>query len=270
MAHHVPNRIGLALGGGGARGLCHIGVLRVLEELEITPSVISGTSMGGLVGAFIAAGYSADDLEKVLAEVKWATLIDWRPGKRLLNSKSFESWLARLLPATFAELRLPLVLTASDIITGQISYLSDGDLYTAIRATTAFPGATEPVTLGASLLIDGGILNQIPVDGALFLGAQKVVAVNATALEPLELPNRDQASARRKRHLGPLGELTRAVDVMQTQLTMARLSLYRPDVFLDPHMDGLEVSDFHKSVQAVAAGEAAAREQLGKLRALVV
>ena len=88
-------RLGLALGGGGARGLCHIGVLRVLQELDVHPDVVFGTSMGGLVGAFIAAGYSAQDLESIAKEFRWARLIDWRMSGRLLSTRAFERWLAK-------------------------------------------------------------------------------------------------------------------------------------------------------------------------------
>lgn len=261
-------RLGIALGGGGARGLCHIGVWRVMEELGVRPDVISGTSMGGLVGAFLAAGYSADEVEKISREVGWGKLIDWKPSSRLLSTKGFRSWLRDYLPATFEELELPLVLTATDVVDGQIHYLHSGDLITAVRATTAYPGLVEPVPIGDAVLVDGGILDQIPVDGALFLGARRVIAVNATALEPLERPDNPRAASRRSLG-GALREALRAIDVMQAQLSMVRIALYRPDVFLDPHIEGVDVGDFHKMPLAIAAGEAAAREDTDKLSALV-
>ena len=130
--------LGLALGGGGARGLCHIGVMRVLEEFGIRPDVVSGTSMGGLIGAFIAAGYNADQMTDIATDLRWSKLIDWSPiSGRLVNTKGFERWLAELLPATFEELELPLVLTATDLNDGRIHYSQHGDLITALRATTA-------------------------------------------------------------------------------------------------------------------------------------
>lgn len=258
--------LGLALGGGGARGLCHIGVVRVLEERGIRPDVVSGTSMGGLIGAFIAAGYDADQMEEVATDLRWGKLIDWSPWSgRLLNIKGFTAWLRELLPQTFEDLELPLVLTATDMTDGRIHYSQSGDLIHAIRASTAYPGVIEPVAVGRARLVDGGLLNQIPVDGALFLGAHRVLAVNATPLAQVEQPTEDAGSPRRRQRMGAVRELLRAADVMQAQLTMARLSFYKPDVLLDPLIEGVDLADFHKARQAIRAGEAAARANLAEL-----
>lgn len=262
--------IGLALGGGGARGLCHIGVMRVLEEAGIGVDVVSGTSMGGLIGAFIAAGYTSEQMTEIATDLRWTKLIDWSPlSGRLLNTKGFERWLSDVLPATFEELEMPLVLTATDITDGRIHYSQSGDLITALRATTAYPGAIAPIALGAARLVDGGLLNQIPVDGALFLGAHRVLAVNATPLAQVDHPREDAGSPRLKLRVGTIKELMRAVDVMQAQLTMARLSFYKPDVLLDPVIEGVEITDFHKAAQAIQAGEDVARQHLDTLRSLV-
>lgn len=263
------NTLGLALGGGGARGLCHIGVWRVLAELGVRPDLVSGTSMGGLVGAFLAAGYSADEMEEIVRGVGWRRMIDWGLSGWLLSTKSYRAWLAEHLPETFEELELPLILTTTDVVDGQIHYLRTGDLHTAIRATSAYPGVVEPVPVGDAVFVDGGILNQIPVDGALFLGARRVIAVNATALEPLERPQNAEKALRRRPVTGALKEAMRAIDVMQTQLTMARLSLYRPDVLIDPQIEGVDLQDFHKTSEAIAAGEAATREAADRITRLV-
>lgn len=260
----VPH-LGLTLGGGGARGLCHVGVMRVLGELGIHPDVVAGTSMGGLIGAFVAAGYDADQLDEIAKDVRWTRLIDWRITGRILSTKAFEAWLADHLPSTFEELELPLVLTATNLVDGQIHYFRQGDLQAAIRATTAYPGVIEPVEVDGALMVDGGILNQLPVDGALFLGARRVIAVNATPLVRDELPSAEEESARRRSRLTALREVFRSIDVMQAQLTNARLSFYRPDVILDPVIDGMEISDFHKAAQAIEAGALAARERSEEL-----
>ncbi|GAA1141630.1 patatin-like phospholipase family protein [Ornithinicoccus hortensis] len=261
--------VGLALGGGGARGLCHIGVVRVLEDLGIRPGVVSGTSMGGLIGAFIAAGYTAEQMAVIATDLRWRKLIDWNPlSGRVINTESFQRWLQDLLPATFEELDLRLVLTATDITDGRIHYSQQGDLIQALRATTAYPGAIEPVAIGRARLVDGGLLNQIPVDGALLLGADRVLAVNATPLAELDHPEQDAGAPRRKYRLGALRELLRAADIMQAQLTMARLSFYKPDLVLDPHIDGVEIADFHRAKSAISAGEEAALARAEELREL--
>ncbi|ABF45376.1 MULTISPECIES: patatin-like phospholipase family protein [Deinococcus] len=258
---------GLVLGGGGARGLAHIGVWQVLEEAGLRPHVLAGTSMGGLVAALIAAGTSGEELRRIAETVSWRRLLDWRPGAGLLRTSAFEAWLAEHLPPTFEQLQWPLAVTATDVLTGRLVYLSRGNLYAALRATSAYPGAIAPVALDDMLLADGGILNQVPVDAAFFLGAQKVVAVDATFPEPLALPERRRW--RGEGHLGALQALRRAVDIMQAQLTEARLSLYRPDVLLRPQLAGVELQSFWRRAQAIRAGEAAARAQLPQLRALL-
>ncbi|MEW6420256.1 MAG: patatin-like phospholipase family protein [Deinococcota bacterium] len=258
---------GLVLGGGGARGLAHIGVWQVLEEAGLRPRVLAGTSMGGLIAAFIAAGASADELRRVTETVSWRRLLDWRPGTGLLRAEAFEAWLAEHLPPTFEDLNLPLAVTATDVRTGRLVYLSSGNLYAALRATSAYPGVIAPVPLDELLLADGGILNQVPVDAALFLGVQKVVAVDVTVPDPLELPER--RLWRSEGHLGTVRALRRAVDIMQAQLTDARLSLYRPDVLLRPQLAGVDLQSFRRGAQAIQAGEVAARAELKRLQALV-
>ena len=156
------HRIGLVLGGGGARGLCHIGVWRVLGELGIRPDALAGTSMGGLVAAFIAAGHDADSLERVASELSWPKMIEWSISGRVVSATRFRDWLAQHLPETFEQLDLPLVLTATDLVEGQTHYLHRGDLHEALQATVAYPGALDGVRVGDALLVDGGVLNQIP------------------------------------------------------------------------------------------------------------
>ncbi|AXH98034.1 patatin [Ornithinimicrobium avium] len=259
--------MGLVLGGGGARGLCHIGVLRVLEELDIHPDVVSGTSMGGLVGAFVAAGYDAAELEEIATDLRWRSMISWSPlSGRLLSTRAFMHWLEGLLPPTFEELELPLVLTATNLTDGRIFYARSGDLYRALRATTAYPGAIEPVRVGEDLMVDGGLLNQIPVDGALLHGVRRVLAVNATPLT--ELDGSEDGGRLRISALESFREVMRAVDVMQAQLTMSRLSFYPPDLLLDPQIEGMEITDFHRARHAIAAGARAAldrREELARI-----
>ena len=270
---------GLVLGGGGARGLAHVGVWRVLEEHGLTPGMLAGTSMGGLVGAFIAAGYSADEMERLSRGVSWRRLLNLRPGPGLVRPSVVSVWLADHLPATFEELRLPLAVTATDLRSGRAVYLSRGNLHEALRATTAYPGAVEPVAQGDLLLSDGGILNQVPVDAALFLGARRVLAVDVTAPVPLTLTERRGRLWRREPgaggaqggahpHLGTVQTLRRAVEIMQAQLTDARVGLYRPDVLLRPTLRDVDLLNFNRADAAIQAGVEAAQAQLPRLLTL--
>lgn len=258
---------GLVLGGGGARGLAHIGVLRVLEREGYTPGVYAGTSMGGLVAAFAAAGHPPSLLEEVAGSVPWRTLLDIRPGSGLLRASGFAQWTQRWLPATFEALACPLALTATDMLSGRQVYLSRGDLGLAIQATTAYPGAADPVAYRGMLLLDGGILNQVPVDAALFLGVTRVLAVDVTASTPLQRPGRTWRW-QRENHVGTVRSLRRAVDIMQAQLTETRLSFYHPDLLLTPELGDIDLTSFRRVKDAVAAGERAAERALPQLHAL--
>ncbi|ASN80297.1 patatin-like phospholipase family protein [Deinococcus ficus] len=257
---------GLVLGGGGARGLAHIGVWQVLEDAGLVPQVVAGTSMGGMIGALIAAGVGGQELERLATGVSWRKVFDWRPSTGL-RLTLMDSWLEAHLPRTFEDLSLPLAVTATDMLSGRGVYLTRGDLHAAVRATIAYPGALEPVPLGDMLLTDGGVLNQVPVDAALFLGVRRMLAVDVTAASPLELQERRLLLWKREAHLGSVQALRRAVEIMQAQLTDARLSLYRPDVLLRPQLGSIDLQSFARAQEAIQAGREAALAELPALLA---
>lgn len=257
---------GLVLGGGGARGLAHIGVWQVLEDAGLMPQVVAGTSMGGLIGALIAADIGGQELERLATGVSWRKVFDWRPSTGL-RLTLMDSWLEAHLPRTFEDLSLPLAVTATDMLSGRGVYLTRGDLHPAVRATIAYPGALEPVPLGDMLLTDGGVLNQVPVDAALFLGVRRMLAVDVTAASPLELQERRLLLWKREAHLGSVQALRRAVEIMQAQLTDARLSLYRPDVLLRPNLGNIDLQSFARAQEAIQAGREAALAELPALLA---
>jgi NTE family protein len=268
-------RSGIALGGGGARGYAHIGVMRVLEREGLRPDVIAGTSMGGLIGAFFAAGLSADTVERIVNDVELYRLLDINPLKDLLRFTELEAILSRHLPKRFEDLERPLCVTATDLVRGKQSYLFEGDLFEALRCTIAFPGAIDPVWVGDQLLADGGILNQVPVDAARFLGAVNIVAVDATALAQLEVsPNREQHAwwqhwLGRDRDMNGLRAVYRAVEIMQSRISDVRLALFKPDLMLEPDMPDITLFGFNKASEAVAAGETVVRAHLEELRGLL-
>ena len=175
-------RIGLALGSGAARGLAHIGVLKVLEEAKIPIDIIAGTSMGAFIGAMYAAGVPVDHMENAALEIDWrsmARLLDpVLPTSGLTDSRRLVSFIAELLPARdFADLNRPLAITATDINTGEAVIIKQGDLLEALRAGLAFPGIFSPVRFGQRFLVDGGLCKPIPTDVARQLGADKVIGV---------------------------------------------------------------------------------------------
>jgi NTE family protein len=216
-------KIGLALGGGGARGGAHIGVLKMLEELRIPVDYIAGTSMGSIAGALLAVGMSTDELEQVIVEADWGDLFEDATQRKDLplrrksddNLGLFGPKLGvgkgnELLPAgavagqkitflfegltsqrvqekDYDQLPIPYRAVAADIITGDMVVMSEGDLSIAMRASMSVPGVFDPVRVGKHLLVDGGIVRNLPVDVVRGMGAEIVIAVNVgTPLAPEE------------------------------------------------------------------------------------
>jgi len=180
----TPSRpkLGLALGSGAARGLAHIGVLKVLEEEDIPIDIITGTSIGAFIGAMYAAGVPITQMEQVALEIDWLSmarlLAPVMPTSGLSDGKKLLAFMAELLPARdFKDLRLPLAVTATDINTGEAIIIKQGDLLDALLASLAFPGIFSPVRFGQRFLVDGGLCNPIPTDVARNLGAEKIIGV---------------------------------------------------------------------------------------------
>jgi NTE family protein len=263
---------GVAFGGGGARGFAHIGVMRVLEREGLTPGVIAGTSMGALVGALFAAGLNADQVEAVVSQASLLKLLDLNPLADMLKFTELKKLLEPHLPERFEDLPIPFAATATDLIHGKQVYLQRGDLHQALRSSIAYPGAIAPVWVGDQLLSDGGILNQIPVDAARFLGAVKVLAVDVTPLEPLEKQFQERSLEwwrrllGREKEMGWMEVLYRAVEVMQAQITDVRLSIFTPDMILHPKLEGINLFAFNRVKEAIQAGEVAAEANLERLR----
>lgn len=178
------HRIGLALGSGAARGLAHIGVLRVLEQENIPIHCIAGTSIGALIGAWYAAGVSVAQMEEVARNVDWQQLLGLIdpiiPTSGLIDGKKVARFISELLPVeTFEELRIPLAVVATDVETGEMLIIKRGLLREALRAAISFPGIFTPVSFSGRFLVDGGLCNPVPVDVAREIGADRVIGVCA-------------------------------------------------------------------------------------------
>lgn len=184
---HKKINLGLALSGGGARGLAHIGVLQALENANIPIDFLAGTSMGGVIGAAYASGLSPDEIAEIAEEFKNQRML-WRladptlprlsifQGHRLLTF--FEE---KLRAQSFDDLRIPLTLVAVDLNSGEEAYLNSGPLAQAVRSTVSIPGLLAPVEDDGKCLVDGGLLNNLPVDVVRNMGADVVVAVDVLA-----------------------------------------------------------------------------------------
>ncbi len=242
---------GLVLSGGGARGLAHIGVLEVLEERGVGFDLVAGTSMGAIVGALYASGLRAGEILALARKTPWLGLLGLSPREGIFSRKKLRDFLAEYLPPRFEDLRRPLVVTAVEVASGRLHYLSHGDLVSAVMASAAYPGLLAPVEREGVLLFDGGVLDNLPVDAARFLGAREVWAVDVTPGVRAEVP----------RNL--LGLARRAVDLMQHHLTLVRRALYPAEVYIRPELEGVGVEAFHRLEEIVEAGRAAVRGKVG-------
>jgi NTE family protein len=163
---NTQQKIGIALSGGGARGIAHLGILKALEEFGIKPSVISGTSAGAIAGAFYAAGYSVQDIKKIIEKGDFFNLSNVLIKKQgLFNMNSFEKMYYEYFPNnSFSSLNIPLNVAATDILKGEIVYFSTGNLSQALMASSCIPVVFQPVNFGNTYYVDGGVLNNFPIE----------------------------------------------------------------------------------------------------------
>lgn len=269
----------VALGGGGARGLAHLGVLRVLEREGFCIRGIAGTSMGGVIAALYAAGYSPEEMLKRSSSMSLTALLRARPeGAGLVGLKRVtESLRSYLGNKTFADLRIPLALTATNLETGREMVITEGGVVEGVLATIALPGIFPPAIQGDHRLVDGGMVDPVPVEPARRLFSAPVVAValspsperwgEARSPSPLgALPLFDMFS-----HLRPgqaLAVFLRALEISSRAMTEQHLKLTRPDVVIRPEVWHIGLFDDVSPAEAAAIGEQATEAALPELRAL--
>lgn len=177
-------KIGLALGGGGARGIGHIGVLKALEELGVKPDFIAGTSAGSIVGSFYAGGYSVEQMEAIAKNLRVKDVRDskliWKPS----SSENIEQLLEKSFNkehVEYTDLKIPFTAVCVDIKSGKELHFSTGDLAKTVSGSCSVPGVFKPVIYGEYHLVDGGLLNNVPADVVSSMGADVVIAVDVNA-----------------------------------------------------------------------------------------
>ncbi len=241
----------LVLSGGGARGLAHIGALEVFLDRGIAFDLVVGTSMGAIVGALFASGKTPEEILALARKTPWLALLGLSPREGIFSRKKLSAFLAEHLPERFEDLSLPLVVTAVELGRGRPLYLREGGLVSAVLASAAYPGLLAPVEREGVLLVDGGVLDNLPVDAARFLGAEEVYAVDVSAGFGEEAPSKNL-----------LGVARRAVELMQAQLTAVRLALYPPEVYVRPRLRGVGIEAFGRLEEIYKAGKEAALSAL--------
>ncbi len=247
-------RVGLALAGGFARGIAHIGVLRVLQEAGIPIDCVAGTSVGALIAVGFCAGTSLDEMEKVGASTSFTDFGRWTPSwLGLATNQRMEKYLARFTPVkTFEELQTPLAIAATDIVEGVSVYYTHGSIVSPLRASCSYPGLFVPIQYENRTLVDGFLTAPVPIEGVLLLGADIVVAVY------LESGNVEQP-----RTFTDI--LSRSFNIMQRHSDLAWRT--QADVIIEPDVKHFVWDDFSKTPDMVAAGELAALSALPQIRA---
>lgn len=261
MEKKIPKKIGLALGGGAAKGLAHIGVIRVLEKAGIEISFIAGTSMGALVGGFYAATKDISFLENFFLSIKGK---DIYPPSHMLRKKDgalFRRDLLRPLEERvrgikIEECMIPFAAVATDVENGDEVVLKSGDLLEAVRASTALPLIFPPVRIGEKLLMDGGFVNPVPADVAREIGAEYVIAVDVSS----RWVNLEEQK------LGPThiySIIPMALGIIEYQI--ARRVLKTADFVLTPPVLGYKWFQFSDAYDMIRAGESEVKNKLREI-----
>jgi NTE family protein len=271
MRENGRTKIGLVLGSGGARGYAHIGVLRAIEKHDFQVTAIAGCSMGGIIGALHAAGYSSQRIHEMWKSLDPLKLIDRSAMGGLIGGRAITRHLERHLPRTFEELSIPVAVTATDVQRGKLVVLRSGELARALRATSAMAGLFAPEPHEGRILIDGGILNALPVDVIRTLTEAPVVAVDVLPPADRTIAFTDDRATWEKLRQPFRGRplvlemLMKAIEIPQSPLTSIRLSLNPPEVLIRPTLDpNLKLEDFRRIDEAVDAGFEAADAKLSE------
>ncbi|NJN16101.1 MAG: patatin-like phospholipase family protein [Oscillochloris sp.] len=263
-------RLGLALGGGGGKGAAHLGVIQVLEELHIPIDLLVGTSIGGAVAIFHAAGLSDAEVRDIFRNTELRRIAVPDPTRTGLigQHRRAEILKSLLSDRTFADLSIPCAVVATDLITGTIVVINEGSLVEAILATTALPSLFPPVVSGERVLVDGGVLNNLPVDVAVQMGADKVIAVELNdAVASFSLLPFEAENPISRLLLAPqqLSIANRSLSLLINHATRLHLEAFPPALLISPQVSDIPTLDTTNPERGQQAGIMAARATASKL-----
>jgi NTE family protein len=266
----MSKKIGLVLGGGGAKGYAHIGVLKSLEENNISVDYVAGTSIGAVVGALYCLGYNAREIEKIAKTTNFKQLFDLTlPKKGLIKGEKIEIYLRHLFEnKKFSDLKKPLFVVAADIVNFREVIFNKGDLTKAVRASISIPGIFHPVENNGKTLVDGGILNNLPID---VLQKEKVDAIIAVNLEKGKIKKEIYESAVSQKsdiNINITNILLNSyVMIISNQLKDIHLN---PNVIiLHPELEKISLKDFHKIDEGINVGYKIAKINSKKLKKFI-
>lgn len=261
-------RVGLALGGGGAKGLAHIPMLETLDDLGIVPHAITGCSIGAIIGALYAAGLSGRDIRAQIEQffvdrheaknhlftlpksMRWLDFIDPAlAGGGLLSSDDFIEFLGEIMPAKeFRDLKIPLTVVAAELMTGRQAIIRSGALLPAIQASMAVPGVFPPVQFDKHTLVDGGVANPLPFD-LLEDDNDIVIAIDVSGDREIE----------EGESLSSLGVLLQSFHTMSNNILAEKLKQRHPDIYVRPDIRNVKVLEFYKAREVFEQAEPARR-----------
>jgi len=255
----MRKKVGIALSGGGARGFAHIGALKVFAENDIPIDLITGTSAGSIVGAAIAAGVSANDLEALAAKLRYSAVVAPTISRfGLLSNYRLGKFVQKKFGARdFRDLKIPLFVTAYDLIKNEGLILSTGDLANAVRASSAVPRLFTPIRMDGKLLVDGGTFSPLPAKTAREMGAAIVIGVDLTACGgTFQKPPKTSA-----------GILIRSsLSILKTASTGQHVDA---DVVISPKIAEFSMFDIRPYREIIERGEIAARRKIDVIKALL-
>jgi NTE family protein len=250
--------IGLALGGGFARGLAHIGVLKVFEENQIPIDYVAGTSVGAVIGAAYCSGVSAKELEELAKLVRFKDFARWTISRfGICSNDRMTLFLEKFLKAkTFEELKIPLAVAATDFVTGDGAVFRSGPLVDPVRASCAYQGMFLPVSINGRLLVDGLLAHAVPTLPLREMGAERVVGVYLSA---------HWVNLTGPRHVFDV--IGQCFSIAQSR--MCGMWVAAADVVLQPDVRGFSYDGFERAAELIASGEKTAREMLPLLKSWV-
>lgn len=254
------------MGSGGSRGVCHLGVLRALEEEGIKPDFIAGCSMGAVIGAFYANGMSVDEILNGVLQLKTMQFVDLTalPVKRLAlfkGNKMHDMFVSQLGKVTFDELKIPYRCVAADLYSGRLVTLCEGDVAQAVRASSSIPTIFRPVKRDGQLLIDGGVLCRVPTEQVKEMGAEAVIAVDA-------LVNTRESVSEVKNVFSMVMRVFDMMDYNQTEMKKV-ITGKQNELWIEPEIKGMNQYVIKELDRAYEEGYAAAKALMPKIKQFI-
>ncbi len=294
------SQIAIVLGGGAARGYAHIGVLKVIEEIGVKPDIVVGCSMGSIVGGFYAYGYSPEEMEPLALQMdlpRTLKLLTPRPGiTGFIDGNHPLEFFKEMLgeDTNIEDLKVTYAAVAYDLLSREELVFTEGNLAYAIRASMSIPGVFPPLDFGDAILVDGGVIDPVPVSAARLLGADKIIAVNVLPRYGIKMAKSNMNNYLQMKHQNLSGEKRRffpafptikmdikrrmemnaavigmmAIGVMESGIIDLNFKDSQPDLIIDVDVP-IKMHEFHKAKNAIDAGVEAAQKSLNELKALL-